>query len=226
MTLVAPGIAERFRPGQFVAVAVGGEHTSMLIRRCFGVREVKPDYGGTVEIVFAVREPGTAWLAGLRPRDRIDLARPARAPVPAAARPGELRARRRGPRRGRRVPARGRVLRQRDCRCTSCSAGRPAAGVRLPHGAAHRRLRHRRHRGRVGGGAGHGPRRPAPRHRGDRRRRRVRVRPHGPAPVGHAGRRATSASPPRWRSRSSCTTGRAASACAWRACCRSTATTA
>ncbi|HXA62881.1 MAG TPA: dihydroorotate dehydrogenase electron transfer subunit, partial [Streptosporangiaceae bacterium] len=59
LTLVAPAIAERFRPGQFVAVAVGGEHTGRLLRRCFAVYEVKSDYGGTVEIVFADRDPGT-----------------------------------------------------------------------------------------------------------------------------------------------------------------------
>lgn len=82
VTLVAPGVAERFRPGQFVALAVGGEQTSMLMRRCFAVREVKPDYGGTIEIVLAVRGSGTEWLAGLRPRDIIDVAGPLGRPFP------------------------------------------------------------------------------------------------------------------------------------------------
>jgi dihydroorotate dehydrogenase electron transfer subunit len=82
MTLVAPRVAERFRPGQFVAVAVGGEQSSMLLRRCFSVREVKPDYGGTVEIVFSVRGKGTEWLAGLRPRDTVDVAGPLGRPFP------------------------------------------------------------------------------------------------------------------------------------------------
>ena len=82
MTLAAPGVAERFRPGQFVAVAVGGEQSSMLLRRCFAVREVKPDYGGTVEIVFAVRGKGTQWLAGLRPRDIVAVAGPLGRPFP------------------------------------------------------------------------------------------------------------------------------------------------
>jgi dihydroorotate dehydrogenase electron transfer subunit len=82
MTFVAPGVAERFRPGQFVALAVGGEQSSMLLRRCFSVREVKPDYGGTVEIVFVVRGKGTEWLAALRPRDIIDVAGPLGRPFP------------------------------------------------------------------------------------------------------------------------------------------------
>jgi dihydroorotate dehydrogenase electron transfer subunit len=82
MTLVTPGVAERFRPGQFVALAVGGEQSGMLLRRCFFVREVKPDYGGTIEIVFSVRGKGTEWLAALRPRDIIDVAGPLGRPFP------------------------------------------------------------------------------------------------------------------------------------------------
>ncbi|HEX6468031.1 MAG TPA: dihydroorotate dehydrogenase electron transfer subunit [Streptosporangiaceae bacterium] len=82
MTLVAPAVAERFRPGQLVALAVGGPHTSLLRRRCFSVYEVKPDYGGTVEFVFAERDAGTRWLAGLRSRDSIDLAGPLGHPFP------------------------------------------------------------------------------------------------------------------------------------------------
>lgn len=76
MTLVAPAVAERFRPGQFVALAVGGEHTSRLRRRCFAVYEVKSDYGGSVEFVFADRDEGTRWLAARRPRDSVDLIGP------------------------------------------------------------------------------------------------------------------------------------------------------
>ncbi|SEF48486.1 dihydroorotate dehydrogenase electron transfer subunit [Thermomonospora echinospora] len=79
MTLVAPAVAERFRPGQFVALAVGGEHTGRLVRRCLAVYEVKPDYGGTVEVVFdhrGSRDPGTGWLAGRRARDMVDVVGP------------------------------------------------------------------------------------------------------------------------------------------------------
>lgn len=82
MTLVAPAIAERFRPGQFVAVAVGGEHTSLLRRRCFAVYEVKSDYGGSVEFVFADRDAGTRWLTGRRARDSVDLVGPLGKPFP------------------------------------------------------------------------------------------------------------------------------------------------
>src|ERR1700749_3812107 len=68
MTVVAPAIATRFRPGQFIAIAVGGLQSGMLARRTFPVHDVRPDHGGTVEFVFLPREPGAQWLGGLRPR--------------------------------------------------------------------------------------------------------------------------------------------------------------
>jgi dihydroorotate dehydrogenase electron transfer subunit len=82
MTVIAPGIAARFRPGQFVAVAVGGPQTSMLLRRAFSIHEVRPDHGGAVEFVFAVVGPGTQWLAERRTRDSLDIAGPLGRPFP------------------------------------------------------------------------------------------------------------------------------------------------
>jgi dihydroorotate dehydrogenase electron transfer subunit len=82
LTVVAPGIAERYRPGHFVSVAVGGTHTSMITRRALTVHDVKPDYGGTVELVFTQRGPGTAWLAERRARDTLDLVGPLGRPFP------------------------------------------------------------------------------------------------------------------------------------------------
>ncbi|XVQ88777.1 dihydroorotate dehydrogenase electron transfer subunit [Microbispora siamensis] len=82
LTVVAPGIADRFRPGHFVTVAVGGRNSSMLTRRAFTIHDVKPDYGGTVELVFGVRGAGTAWLADLRARDTLDLVGPLGRPFP------------------------------------------------------------------------------------------------------------------------------------------------
>ncbi len=82
MTVVAPPIAEHFRPGQFVAVAVGGLHTAMLMRRAFSIHDVRPDHGGTVEFVFAVVGRGTQWLARRRTRDTLDVAGPLGRPFP------------------------------------------------------------------------------------------------------------------------------------------------
>ena len=82
LTLVAPAIAARFRPGQFVTVAVGGPETSMLGRRAFAVHDIRSDHGGTVEFVFEARGPGTRWLASLRARDPVDAVGPLGRPFP------------------------------------------------------------------------------------------------------------------------------------------------
>jgi dihydroorotate dehydrogenase electron transfer subunit len=78
MTVVAAGIAEQTRPGQFVAVAVGGADSGMLLRRAFSIYSVRETgvYGGTVEFIFAVAGKGTAWLAKQRPYDPIDIVGP------------------------------------------------------------------------------------------------------------------------------------------------------
>ena len=76
MTVVAPAIATRFRPGQFIAIAVGGPQSAMLARRTFSVHDVRPDHGGTVEFVFLPREPGAQWLAECRSRDVLDVVGP------------------------------------------------------------------------------------------------------------------------------------------------------
>ena len=78
MTVVATGIAEQTRPGQFVAVAVGGDDSGMLLRRAFSIHKVasRGVFGGTVEFVFAVHGKGTAWLARQRAHDPIDVVGP------------------------------------------------------------------------------------------------------------------------------------------------------
>jgi dihydroorotate dehydrogenase electron transfer subunit len=85
LVLAAPTIAAQVRPGHFVALAVGGPHTSMLLRRSFSVYRAAD---GRVEIVFSVAGKGTQWLAGLRPGDRIDVVgpvgQPFRLPTPGS----------------------------------------------------------------------------------------------------------------------------------------------
>ena len=78
LTFVAPGIAELARPGQFVAVAVGGPTSAHLLRRCFSIHRVSPSgtYGGTVEIVVSAHGPGTAWLTGLQVHGEADIVGP------------------------------------------------------------------------------------------------------------------------------------------------------
>jgi dihydroorotate dehydrogenase electron transfer subunit len=78
LTLVAPGVAEQTRPGQFVALAVGGPDTGLVLRRAFSIYKVNSRgvYGGTVEIVFAVHGEGTAWLARQPQHAPVDVVGP------------------------------------------------------------------------------------------------------------------------------------------------------
>ena len=55
LTVVAPGLAELAKPGQFVALAVGGETSANLLRRCFSIHRVKP-FG--VDLCSGVRTGG------------------------------------------------------------------------------------------------------------------------------------------------------------------------
>lgn len=77
-TVVAPGIARAAEPGQFVAVAVGGENSAMLLRRSFALYSATPggDFAGTVQFVVAEHGPGTRWLTARRAGDVLDIVGP------------------------------------------------------------------------------------------------------------------------------------------------------
>jgi dihydroorotate dehydrogenase electron transfer subunit len=89
LTFVAPGVAELARPGQFVALAVGGDTAATLLRRCFSIHKVSPSgtYGGTVDVVVAAHGPGTTWLARLGLHDEVDLVGPLGKPFPLPKEP-------------------------------------------------------------------------------------------------------------------------------------------
>ncbi len=78
LTLVAPGVADQVRPGQFVALAVGGSGSGLTLRRAFSIHrsDIRGTYGGTVEIVYAVHGAGTAWLAEQPLHTPIDVVGP------------------------------------------------------------------------------------------------------------------------------------------------------
>jgi dihydroorotate dehydrogenase electron transfer subunit len=78
LTLVAPGVAELAHPGQFVALAVGGPDTALVLRRAFSIYRVSTRgvYGGTVEIVFAAIGAGTRWLAAQPQHTPVDVVGP------------------------------------------------------------------------------------------------------------------------------------------------------
>lgn len=78
LRFVAPEVAELARPGQFVALAVGGDTSAHLLRRCFSIHKVSPGgiTGGTVDIVVAARGPGTRWLSDLRVHHQVSIVGP------------------------------------------------------------------------------------------------------------------------------------------------------
>jgi len=83
-TVVAPRVAAHFQPGQFVAVAVGGADSSMLLRRSFALYGVKPgsEFAGTIQFVVAEHGRGTRWLLDQRAGTKLDLVGPLGVPFP------------------------------------------------------------------------------------------------------------------------------------------------
>ncbi|EAP99304.1 dihydroorotate dehydrogenase electron transfer subunit [Janibacter sp. HTCC2649] len=89
LTIVAPGVAELARPGQFAALAVGGPTTGNLLRRSFSIHKVSPSgtYGGTLDLVIAAKGAGTEWLTQLRAHDAVDVVAPLGRPFPLPTEP-------------------------------------------------------------------------------------------------------------------------------------------
>lgn len=78
LSLTAPGIAETARPGHFVTLAMGGEESSMVLRRAFAIHKLasRGVYGGTLDIAVSVQGRGTKWLAERRRHDVVSLVGP------------------------------------------------------------------------------------------------------------------------------------------------------
>jgi dihydroorotate dehydrogenase electron transfer subunit len=76
--MTGPGIPEEAKPGQFIALSVGGDLGSTLLRRAFSIyrAQTRGAYGGTVDIVVAPHGPGTDWLADRRRGDRVNIVGP------------------------------------------------------------------------------------------------------------------------------------------------------
>ncbi len=77
VTLVAPEIAERARPGQFVSVGMPDDRRFVL-RRHFSVHQAsrRGGWAGTLEFVFDPRGQGTEWLAEAKPHQFLDVVGP------------------------------------------------------------------------------------------------------------------------------------------------------
>jgi len=78
LTLVAPELAEKARPGQFVAAAMP-EDRDFLLRRHLTIHQSsrRGGWAGTLEfVVDPGAGPGTAWLAELRAHETLDIIGP------------------------------------------------------------------------------------------------------------------------------------------------------
>jgi dihydroorotate dehydrogenase electron transfer subunit len=77
LTLVAPEVAERARPGQFVSVAMPADRT-FLLRRHFSIHQAsrRGGWAGTLEFVFDPRGLGTQWLAEAKAHQFLDVIGP------------------------------------------------------------------------------------------------------------------------------------------------------
>lgn len=79
LRLAAPEIAERAQPGQFIAFAVGGETSGLLLRRSIAISTVGD---GMVTVVVSAAGPGSTWLTQRRVGDSVDVVGPLGRPFP------------------------------------------------------------------------------------------------------------------------------------------------
>ena len=77
LTLVAPEVAERARPGQFVSVAMPEDRT-FLLRRHFSIHQAsrRGGWAGTLEFVFDPQGVGTTWLSEAKAHQFLDVIGP------------------------------------------------------------------------------------------------------------------------------------------------------
>jgi dihydroorotate dehydrogenase electron transfer subunit len=81
LTFAAPEIAARAEAGQFVAFAVGGETSGLLLRRSIAISTVA---AGVVTVVVSAAGPGSTWLTERQVGDTVDVVGPLGRPFPAA----------------------------------------------------------------------------------------------------------------------------------------------
>ena len=78
MVFAVGDIAANVKPGNFVAISVGGEVSSMILRRAFAIYRAtdRGALGGTIELVVAPHGAGSQWLTKLNVGDYVDLIAP------------------------------------------------------------------------------------------------------------------------------------------------------
>ena len=71
-------IVKNCRPGNFVAISVGGDTSNMILRRAFAISRVSESsqYGGTMELIVAPHGSGSKWLCSQAEGTEIDIVAP------------------------------------------------------------------------------------------------------------------------------------------------------
>jgi dihydroorotate dehydrogenase electron transfer subunit len=66
------------KPGNFVAISVGGEGSKMVLRRAFAISRVSNSstFGGTMELIVAPHGQGSKWLCAQQEGSMIDIVAP------------------------------------------------------------------------------------------------------------------------------------------------------
>ena len=78
MVFAVNELAGNCRPGNFVAISVGGPASSMILRRAFAIyrSSTRPDGSGLLELVVAPYGTGSKWLTAQIPGAHVDLIAP------------------------------------------------------------------------------------------------------------------------------------------------------
>jgi len=78
IVLAVNQLAGYCRPGNFIAIAVGGESSAMVLRRAFAIyrASIKADGQGVVELVVAPHGNGSSWLASRVAGDVVNVVAP------------------------------------------------------------------------------------------------------------------------------------------------------
>ena len=66
------------KPGNFVAISVGGDNSRMILRRAFAISRVSSSstFGGTMELIVAPHGQGSKWLCAQQEGAMIDIIAP------------------------------------------------------------------------------------------------------------------------------------------------------
>lgn len=71
-------VVRHCRPGNFIAIAVGGESSRMVLRRAFAISRTSESsqFGGTVELIVAPHGSGSKWLCAQGEGAELDVVTP------------------------------------------------------------------------------------------------------------------------------------------------------